>query len=69
MYKLKCFEVVHVKLNIFQLDCDCIKIGTRLPFCVSNSEKYNLLKKDYLNFLVTRKNHETIKINVNQNII
>lgn len=40
MYKLKCFEVVHVKLIIFQLDCDCIKIGTRLPFCVSNSEKY-----------------------------
>lgn len=60
MYKLKCFEVVHVKLNIFQLDCDCIKIGTRLPFCVSNSEKYNLLKK--INFLVTRKNHETVKL-------
>lgn len=60
MYKLKCFEVVHVKLNIFQLDCACIKIGTRLPFCVSNSEKYNLLKK--INFLVTRKNHETVKL-------
>lgn len=60
MYKLKCFEVVHVKLNIFQLDCACIKIGTRLPFCVS--KKYNLLKKDYLNFLVTTKNHETVKL-------
>lgn len=27
MYKLKCFEVVNVKLNIFQLDCDCIKLA------------------------------------------
>lgn len=49
-------------LRLCTLDCDCIKIGTRLPFCVSNSEKYNLLKKDYLNFLVTRKNHETVKL-------